>query len=198
MWREEKHKLYFQAMLGLSAQGRQSDDVGWIREPVEDKPERLNDPAHQPYGSHRHPIGLVRVTYIFFGEHYCDRCSQGMSWRRKKLEIGNQLGNYCKAWWEPTSTLIRAVASRVEERNVLRRRDLALPGTDNWLGRQGQEKEWQEEPMWGLEVGPCITIKTESLVWGRSLENLRKIGCIFFPAGMFIPKCVPWGRGMLW
>lgn len=41
-----------------------------------------------------------------------------MSWRRKKLEIGNPLSNYCNSWVRANGERIRAVAVGTEERNM--------------------------------------------------------------------------------
>lgn len=43
-----------------------------------------------------------------------------MSWRMKKLEIGNLSGNYCNSWVRANEDLLRAVAIRTEERNHVR------------------------------------------------------------------------------
>lgn len=42
-----------------------------------------------------------------------------MNWRRKKLEIGNSLSNYCNSWVRANEELIRAVAIGTEERNTI-------------------------------------------------------------------------------
>lgn len=60
-------------------------------------------------GNHWHFVRLVRVTsHLFFG-NIIVVAIQSMGWRKKKLEIGNQLGNYCNSWVRAKEGLIRAV-----------------------------------------------------------------------------------------
>lgn len=41
-----------------------------------------------------------------------------MGWRKKKLEIGNQLGDYCKGWVRANEDLIKAVAIKQERETM--------------------------------------------------------------------------------
>lgn len=67
-----------------------------------------------------------------------------MSWRRKKLEIGNSLSNYCNSWVRTHEELIRAVAIGTEERNTKGETcAVTLLGPDSYDGREGQGENYK-------------------------------------------------------